>query len=294
MAKRRPPQEFLQDITVVDDGTEPVRAAQPWSKDKLGILWAYLSRYAKACQRAGAFYFVDAMAGPGRYRIAGELFMGSTPIALAVRPEFAKCLAMDIDEGNVSALRRRTAAFGERAVVLQGDCNRELIPAMRQVIPTTFPVFILFDPEGAELHWHTVQAAAGYRQGPRKSELLMLLATSFLPRMLPNSGLMEAHNVHAMNLVFPPDSGWERIWQGREVGEITPEEVRTQLADAYTSWLRTSLKYAHVEQRAITRPGSSSSVYHLIFASDHPAGQKIMEYVFSTMRPNEAQRLPGF
>jgi three-Cys-motif partner protein len=298
VAKRRPPQEVIREITVPFDGIEPVRRAQPWARNKLGILAAYLSRYATACASAPhGFNFVDALSGPGLCRIDGEneCLLGSTLIALRASPPFSKCLAMDLNEANVQALRQRTASYVGRVAVEHGDCNVHLQSAMEEHIPKNSPVFVLLDPEGAELHWKTVQTAAMHRAGQLKSELLILLATSFLDRMLPGSGDIELHNEMALNLVFPPSRNWRDTWGRKRAGEITSEQGRTEHAQNYCGWLENTIGYKYVETRAVTRPHSTASVYHLIFASDHSAGRDIMAYVFANMYPNEPNlRLPGF
>ncbi|MBI5949074.1 MAG: three-Cys-motif partner protein TcmP [Chloroflexi bacterium] len=288
--RRRPSQEFIKDITVVDDGIRPVRHAHDWTRDKLGILTSYLGAYGRACQRAGEFYFVDAMAGPGLYRIeeTGEWLLGSTPIALKSAPPFAQCLAMDVDERNVLALRRRIDQFGPRATVLQGDANSDLVGAMGEFVPRNRPSFILLDPEGAELHWETVRGVAAHRQGALKSELLILFATEGVNRMLPVEADIELHNEMALNILFPPQSRWRETWQRRRSGEISPAEARVEYVAGYVRGLEAA-GYASVLPREIRRP-NGSLVYHLIFASDHPAGERIMRDVFGTMNPNDPQQ----
>ena len=297
MPKRRPPQEFIAEITVQDDGVIPVRPVPEWTKNKLGILWAYLSRYAIACRSARAFYFVDAMAGSGlcRVRETGEFLLGSTLIALKAEPRFTKCLSLEQNANSYRALVTRTESVRPRSVVEPGDCNQDLLRLMNREIPRGAPTFILFDPEGAELNWTTVREAALFRTGKLKAELLILLATSFLDRMLPNEGDAELHNVMALNQVFPPSRRWSETWERKRRGEISAEQGRIEHADSYCVWLRESLGYRFVAARPVTRPGSTASVYHLIFASDHPAGEDIMTHVFETMYPNESNlKFPGF
>lgn len=296
MPRRRPPQEFINDITVLDDGIRPVREIPEWTRNKLAILWAYLSGYAEACKNYPPFFFVDAMAGPGlcQVRATDEFLLGSTLIALKTEPPFTRCLSLEYSSDSTSALLARTTSHGERAIVRQGDCNRDLLSFMSEYIPQNRPLFILFDPEGAELQWTTVEEAARFRQGQRKSELLILLATSFLDRMLPNQAEIELHNLVRLNQVFPTPQ-WQQSWERKRSGEITPEQERQENAELYVRWLRDSVGYNFAASRKVTRPGSNASVYHLIFASDHDAGERIMTHVFDTMYPNEPNlKFPGF
>lgn len=294
--RRRPPQEFIADIRVEYDGIAPVRSAQPWTRDKLGILRSYLPAFATACKAVpNGFYFVDAMAGCGLCSVeaTNEWLLGSTPLALSVEPRFTRCVAMDVKQANVKALRQRVAKYGERAAVLEGDCNVELEGAMTEFIPVDAPVFVLLDPEGTELHWKTVATAARHREGRRKSELLILLISSWLDRLLPNEGEVEPHNLSAL-LRCMPTLEWQETWRMKLAGEITSEEGRQRHAASYAAWLGDDLGYEFVETRSVTRPGRRASVYHLIFATDHVVGSKIMSDVFKAMYPNEPNlRLPG-
>lgn len=287
--RRRPPQQFLLDITVTDDGIRPVRDAHPWSRDKLGILRSYLAAYAKACQSASEFYFVDAMAGSGLYRIqeTNEWLLGSTPIALRIEPRFHKCLALEIDPRNVEALHRRVEEFAGRAIVLQGDCNVHLESTMADHIPRRSPSFVLLDPEGAELEWSTVRMASTHRQGPLKSELLILFATEGINRMLPVEADITVQNEWRLDHLFP-DGGWRDIWSRRKDGELTPAQARGLYVENYCEGLR-SLGYQRVIPRAITRGSTADVVYHLVFATDHPAGERIMADVFANMNSNQPQ-----
>jgi three-Cys-motif partner protein len=150
MPTRRPPQEFINDITSADDGIVPIRDVPEWTLNKLGILWAYLSRYAQACQTAPAFYFVDGMAGSGLCRVksTGQIVLGSTLIALKVNPQFSKCLALELDTAPFEALSIRRRIYGGRAQVENADCNTTLIERMAKHVPRNAPIFVLLDPEG--------------------------------------------------------------------------------------------------------------------------------------------------
>ncbi len=294
--RRRPPQEFIADIRVADDGLRPVREAHDWTRNKLGILASYLSSYARACTGAGAFYFVDAMAGPGICHIAEteEFLLGSTLIAARTSPLFDRVLALDLAPANVEVLRARTASFGERVIAQAGDANRDLLPLMEQHIPKTAPSFVLLDPEGAELEWATVRGIADFRQPrlPRarrlKAEMLILFPTEGMNRMLPVEADIALHNEMRLNQLFPPQSHWRDTWERRRSGKITPAQARERYVEGYKSGLD-ALGYRSVLSRSIERPGRGV-VYHLVFATDHPAGEAIMDDVFGHMNPNEPQQ----
>lgn len=293
--RRRPPQEFIAEISVTDDGIRPVREAHDWTRNKLGILTSYLSSYARACTRAGDFYFVDAMAGPGLCHIAetDEFLLGSTLIAARTSPPFARILSLDIVPANVAALERRALPWKDRVFVRRGDANRDLLPLMEEHVPTNKPSFVLLDPEGAELEWATVRGVAAFRRPRRpgaealRAEMLILFPTEGVNRMLPVEADIALYNEMRLNQLFPPQCRWREIWQQRRSGEITPTDARLQYVSGYMAGLR-ALGYKSVLGRSIERTGGAV-VYHLIFATDHPAGEAIMDDVFGHMNPNDPQ-----
>lgn len=289
MPRRRPPQEFVIDQRVPDDGIRPVREAFHWTRDKLGILSAYFPAYGRACKTAGQFFFVDAMAGSGlcHIRDTDEFLRGSTLLALNSVPAFARSLSLEVDPRNAAALRARTALFGSRVVVLESDCNAVLGQAMLDHIPRRSPTFVLLDPEGAELDWGTVRAAASHRLGARKAELLILFATEGINRMLPVETEIEDHNERRLDQMFPPAADWRAVWQQRRAGLITPGEAREQYVATYRAGLL-DLKYRTVIHRRIART-NGALVYHLLFATDDAAGERIMNHVFQRMESNRPQ-----
>lgn len=290
MPKRRPPQEFIQDITVEDDGIRPVRECHDWTRDKLGILTSYLAAYGRACKSAPrGFYFTDAMAGSGFCHIeeTDEYLLGSTLIALRSEPPFRRCLSLELSGSNAEALRRRTEGEGGRSIVLQGDCNRALEAAMDEHIPRNVPHFVLLDPEGAELEWQTIRAVARHRLGPRKAEILILFPTEGMNRMLPVESEIALHNEMRLNQLFPPDAKWREVWQRRLDGVISPADARREYVLRYGAGL-TQIGYKTVLHRTIERT-SGSLVYHLVFATDDDAGERIMADVFGAMHSNQPQ-----
>lgn len=165
---------------------------------------------------------------------------------------------------------------------------------MERYIPKTSPSFVLLDPEGAELEWATVRAIADFRQ-PRwpgaqrlKAEMLILFPTEGMNRMLPVEADIALHNEMRLNQFFPPQSHWRETWERRRSGEITPAEARERYVEGYKSGLD-ALGYRSVLSRSIERPGGGV-VYHLVFATDHPAGETIMDDVFGHMNPNQPQQ----
>lgn len=270
-----------------DDGLA-IRDAQEWARFKLDIIACYLPAFSEACATAGQHYVVDAFAGPGVNRFAdGELRWGTPLLALHTSPPITRVLAVDPDPTVRAALEQRTAEFGPRALVCDGDANHDLLPLMRAHLEDWAPVLAVFDPEGTELDFATVEAVSEWRQGKTKAELLVLLAThtGFL-RMLWED-LPEWASEHMDRLYGT--TAWRDIYRDRRTGEISPDEATSRYVRLYADQLR-GLGYEHVLDREIRMGGRGGRLgYFLLFASQHPAGKEIMEHCFDDRFGEEEQ-----
>src|SRR3954452_12828792 len=94
------------------------RDAGPWALDKLGIVACYASGFGVACRRARRWYYVDGFAGPGVnvLRGGGPRALGTPLIALRTEPQFHQAVLLERNRIAYTALRARTAKYGNRAV----------------------------------------------------------------------------------------------------------------------------------------------------------------------------------
>jgi three-Cys-motif partner protein len=295
MPERREPDEFLAPFITKDDGL-PTRKSGRWAKDKLGILAMYLPRFVQASMKARAAYFVDGLAGPGLCRIeaTAEFVHGSTLIALRSNPELTRCISMDMNVSAVRALRRRTAAYGDRSVVAHGNVNSDLLPLMESTIEKRgAPTLVFLDPEGFEVDWATIKAISQFRTGPRKAEQLILAMTSAIPRVAAARDPLRGAG--HLEWALPPGPQWQEIVDRLRDGELKPGEARSAWAELYTRQLKEELGYRHAMARAITARGdpTDASIYHLVFASDHDAGYQIMSHAFERMWVNRSALSSG-
>jgi three-Cys-motif partner protein len=267
------------------------RSSGSHTADKLAILSCYLPAFTRACGQVNAF-FVDGFAGPGvnRMKDTGRLVPGSPLIALEAEPPFSKCLFVDWGAKESEALRQRTESYGDRAVVERADVNKELLPLMSKHIPRWAPCLVLLDPEGTELKWTTVEAVAGFRTGQRKAELLILLPTHMgFVRMLP-VGSEEATQPELLDEMFGTHE-WHDIWKRRRNAWINPQQAVNKYVDLYKEQLR-RLGYRVALNREIrTRGKLGRPMYHLVFATDHDAGDRIMDHCFKTCYEAKQQSL---
>lgn len=281
-----------------------VRPIKDHTLDKLAVLESYFPAFCTACSgKAPGWNVVDGFCGPGFNEVerTGELVYGSPLLALRAEPAFNRCLCMDLDADNVATLKARSQPYGERAVVLRGDCNVDLVPAMYEHLERAAPTLCVLDPEGTELHFSTIEAASKFRTGPRKTELLILLPThtGFI-RMLSVDKPPEQWAIDRMNALYGTQGFWERIYNERRDGSTTTDEATTRYVKLFAWNLKEWLGYKTVLDREIRADAFRGALrYFLIFATDSNAGREIMDHVFdrAQRRRDEAlfvqDALPG-
>jgi three-Cys-motif partner protein len=264
----------------------PARVAPPWTEEKLMILDAYLQAFANACRKAGGWYGLDLFAGGGLNwsEVRDREISGSPLIALeAEAPPASLVVASESDRTAHKALVARTARYGDRAKVLREDAN-EAIRGMLELVPTRAPAFAFLDPEGSELEWGTVEAIADHKRGAsaNKVEQLILFPTDMgfvrLGREYPEY----------VTRIFGHER-WQEIERRRREGEIDADTARGEYVRLYAEGLK-RLGYATVLDRQIKKP-NGQPMYFLMFATDHAAGEKIMDHCFDQVRMRVAEEL---
>ena len=250
------------------------------------ILDAYLTAFANACRKAGGWYGLDLFAGGGINwsEVRGREINGSPLIALeAGAPQATKVIASEKNRKAYEALAARTARYGDRAEVLKRDAN-DAIEDMLALVPKRAPAFCFLDPEGSELKWETVEAIAGHKRGSSqfKIEQLILLPTDMgFVRLIPDY----PEKVTGMY----GEESWKSIEQRRSAGKISAEDARGEYVRMYAQGLK-GLGYETVLDRQIKKP-SGHPMYFLLFATDHDAGERIMDHCFDRVRMRVAEEL---
>lgn len=283
---RKSSKQILAELQATDDGLV-VRPIGVWSLEKLAILHLYFQAFTRACGRAGGGYYVDGLAGPGicevRDAVAPPRFVWGSPLlALRTSPPFIKCIFLEVDRPQADALRQRTEAHRGRAIVKAGDVNRELAGLVRNEVPSAAPCFCLLDPEGVELTWDTIRSVAAVPRVHRKPELLILFPTGWLTRLLPTGEDIDASGEARLDAWFP-DATWRTMHQARVRGDIAPSVAKSQYLEAYRKGLeRLGYRaFSHAVKAPSAPGGKRREQYHLVFATQHSAGETIMRDVFA-------------
>lgn len=264
-----------------------------WSAEKLDVLRCYLGGgrggFLPATTAARQRYYLDLFAGPGQNRIkaTGEVIDGSPLVALKAGPPFFTRLTwVEADPENVASLEaHRQEHQGRQIAVHAGDAN-VVIDTILGSLPKEYPAFAFLDPRGGELHWQTVWKLAHHKP-TRKIELFILFAFNMgIVRLLPHDP-MRLINQDVLDRVMPDPTGWRRIYQQRST--LRASDFRRAMLEEYVRGLR-ALGYQHVPSpRLITTP-KGRPLYFLVFASDHPAGDRIMTHCLQTVRESRIQR----
>lgn len=255
-----------------------------WTEHKLAILSKYLQAFATASQSVDERIYLDLFAGQPENvsRDTQEEILGSVHRALGVRPPFTRIHLFEMPNKAARLEAQLRAQYPDRAIrVHPGDCNRNLQVAFRELVRYRWaPTFAFVDQQAAEVSWRTLEQISRFRRGKTKAEMWILFGTSFLPRGLQlNQEHMDAKFGDRMTNMFGSED-WFPIVRGRRGGQLTPAETRSELVNLMRWRLQNTLGYRATYPFTMYNTGGQE-IYHMIFVSDHPAGDRIMRDLYS-------------
>lgn len=263
-----------------------------WTRLKLEILQNYLPQFLKASASVSERVYLDAFAGvgSGMDRVTSEEFLGSARIAMESGGEcgFTKLMFFEMPDKASNLKNRLQEKYPNRSIdVYPGDCNITMKDALDRLKPIRWaPTFAFLDPDGVELAWDTVALLArhkvGYKQGragrENKVEIWMLFTAQGIMRTLDLSKDLESKDIARANRLFGTEA-WRHIYDLRKGGEIDGAESRERYVELMRWRLEVDLGYTwtHALEFRNTRNGP---IYHMIFATDNPAGNRIMQHLY--------------
>jgi three-Cys-motif partner protein len=241
----------------------------PWAEEKHD----YLARYIEATRAvrakfleplgSGGAAFLDLFAGPGRacVRDSGRKINGTPLIALEHSDAlFSKVILCELDDENVSALRARTARFGDRAVVVPGD-NRQTIDEALKHVPRHGLNFALLDPFAVSaLDFGVIRKLAAFQ----RMDLLIHFPTGDIRRNFD----MGAREKVAKAM-------------GRESAVANPSDV-PKMIEEFRQGLA-ELGYTGNQVYSVPVRHNGTLLYQLMFASKSERGDKIWNSIASTL-----------
>jgi three-Cys-motif partner protein len=255
-----------------------------WTAQKLEHLSAYLKAFAIATKSARERYYIDTMAGCGECRLktTGAPTLGSAWRALNVSPPFTGIHLVELDDSSAEYLRNRIRDHPS-VRVYKGDCN---VVVPEQILPnlsTIAPTLAFVDPTGVQVNWSLLIALAEHRRGTRGREVELLILFPF--DMVINRWLSQPTLWSRLDEFYGTPSWRDAL--SLEEGLDSTDSKRTRFLDFYVARLKDGLGYRYVKPFGPLTYGRRK-LYHMIFATDDPAGDRIMSDVWKKDRP-----LPG-
>lgn len=256
-----------------------------WTRGKLDLLRRYLDAFTTASKSQSEVLYLDLFGGQpkNRERLTNEDLDGSARIALATTAvPFSKLRFFEL-EPFASKLRGALRQdFPERdLLVVAGDCNETIHAALQQLASVNWaPTFAFVDPNGPDVHWTTLEALSQFKKAGRtKTEIWLLLAAGMFIRTLPKDGKVREDDAEKLNRMYGTDQ-WRGIYDARLAGALTPGEAREEYVNLMRWRLENVLGYKWTHPLEIFNE-RGHSIYHMVFATDHPAGNAIMTDLYN-------------
>lgn len=269
-----------------------------WTEAKLGLLERYLNAFTTATKHKSPRerIYLDAFAGEGRgvSRTTGGEFESSTRIALNVDdPPFSRLRFFELGRKANRLAAELAADFPERDFrVVAGDCNEtipQVLADLRAEDLAWAPTFAFLDPDGMELHWNTIATLAAHKRDSRyKVELWVLFNTPGLMRVLTKNRTKLHPRQRRLATKLLGNDRWSAIQDLRIDNEIDPADAREEFVNLFRWQLESDLLYRWTHTLEIKNM-RGQPLYHMIFATDNEAGNKIMADLYN----DAANRLPA-
>lgn len=256
-----------------------------WTREKLDVLRRYLDAFTRASKRSPEIVYLDLFAGQTENYLRDTLehLEGSTRIALQTTDApFTRLAFCELPHRAKALEARLRADYPDRSFqVYPGDCNASIHQVLHDLKPYAWaPTFAFIDPNGPHTHWTTLEALARHRTGEHKVELWLLLPVALFVRTLPVDGRpVTDNNAAALTAMFGTDQ-WRAIYRARLAGKLDPSEAREEYVNLMRWRLQNDLGYRSTHPLEVLNE-SNRPIYHMIFATDHEAGTRIMTHIYN-------------
>lgn len=255
-----------------------------WTRGKLDLLHRYLDAFTTASKSAGERIYLDLFGGQAvnRERLTGADLDGSAKIALSISdPDFTQLRFFE-QEPYASRLRESlNSDFPSRHFeVVAGDCNSTISEVLARLSSLNWaPTFAFVDPTGPDIHWSTLESLARFKKPTTtKTEIWILLAAGMFTRTLPTDGTVRPEDALKLTTMYGTEQ-WRAIYEGRLSGALTPADARKEYVNLMRWRLEQYLGYKWTHPLEISNE-QDHSIYHMIFATDHDAGNQIMTSLY--------------
>lgn len=256
--------------------------------EKLGYISKYFKAYLDATSKLPNKVFIDAFAGTGKCVLCdekscdssgrekcdkcgkGKLYDGSSIIVLKIAKSFNEYILIEVNDWNIRKLKK--ILYEEipeerlkKVFFKKGDSNILLCEIAKRATPYC-GYLIFLDPEGSELEWNTLICLSHIA----KADILILYAYDMALVRLATDYRNKLDK-------FYGSADWQKIYDDKI---LRPAEKATKLLNFYTDNLK-EIGFKYVVAKPIsTRLRGGKRLYHLILATKHWAGEKIMRDIF--------------
>ena len=256
-----------------------------WTRGKLDLLRRYLDAFTTASKSLDERIYLDLFGGQpaNRERVTQADLDGSAKIALTTDdPPFSRLRFFEL-EPYASRLRAALAAdhSSRDFRVVTGDCNSTISGVLAELASVNWaPTFAFVDPNGPDIHWSTIDALAQFKKhGTTKAEVWLLLAAGMFIRTLPVDGSVREEDALKLTQMYVTEQ-WTAIYRARVAGELAPADAREEYVNLMRWRLQEVLGYRWTHPLEIFNE-RGHSIYHMIFATDHAAGDRIMTSLYN-------------
>ena len=256
-----------------------------WTRGKLDLLRRYLDAFTTASKSQSEILYLDLFGGQpeNRERWTEDVLDGSARLALSTTDApFTRLRFFEL-EPYATRLRSAIAPLttGRDVVVTAGDCNSTIGPVLSSLAPYNWaPTFAFVDPNGPDVHWSTLEKLSRFKKpGRTKTEIWLLLAAGMFIRTLRTDGTVRADDAAKLDLMYGTGQ-WRAIYEARLGDRLEPGDAREEYVNLMRWRLQHVLGYRWTHPLEIFNEGGAS-IYHMIFATDHEAGNRIMTSLYN-------------
>ena len=249
------------------------------------MLREYLDRFTTTTKgKSTEALYLDVFGGQpeNRERYTNETLDGSSRIALSINdPPFTRLRFFELEPYANRLANSLGSEFIDRDfAVIPGDCNETIHSALAGLEGVNWaPTFAFIDPNGPDMHWTTLEALAHFKRSrPYKVEIWLLLAVGMFTRNLPVSGNVRDSDARKLTRMYGTNQ-WQEIYRARIEDRIEASAAREEYVNLMRWRLETILGYRKTHALEVFNE-QGSSIYHMIFATDHAAGDRIMTSIY--------------
>jgi len=257
-----------------------------WTKGKLDLLRRYLDAFTATTKyKSTSVTYLDLFGGQpqNKERLTDADLDGSARIALSVDdPPFATLRFFEMEPLATRLRASLVADFPNRNLeVISGDCNATIAEALQELSPMNWaPTFAFVDPNGADVHWTTLSALSTFKKPTStKTELWILVAAGMFSRNLRTDGTVPESEATKLTRMYGTNQ-WRAIYEAKLAGLLEPKAAREEYVNLMRWRLENVLGYKWTHSLEIFNEGGSS-LYHMVFATDHEAGHRIMTSLYN-------------